>query len=73
VVVGRPDERRGEVPVAVVVPRREVGEDELIAFVAARVAPHKRVHEVRFVDAVPRTPAGKIRRRALRDAQPSYV
>jgi acyl-CoA synthetase (AMP-forming)/AMP-acid ligase II len=66
-VIGRPDERRGEVPVAFVVPRGQVDEAELMAFVAARVAPHKRVREVRFVDAVPRTPAGKIRRRALRD------
>ena len=71
-VVPRPDERCGEVPVAVVVPCAEVEPDELIAFVAERVAPHKRVREIRFADAIPRTPAGKILRRILRD-QPSYV
>jgi acyl-CoA synthetase (AMP-forming)/AMP-acid ligase II len=64
-VVGRPDERRGEVPVAVVVAREEVDADDLMAFVAARVAPHKRLHDVRFTDALPRTPAGKLLRRAL--------
>jgi acyl-CoA synthetase (AMP-forming)/AMP-acid ligase II len=72
-VVPRPDERCGEVPVAVVVRRAPVEPDELIDFVAERVAPHKRIRDVRFVDAVPRTPAGKILRRLLRDAQPSYV
>jgi acyl-CoA synthetase (AMP-forming)/AMP-acid ligase II len=66
-VVPGPDERCGEVPVAVVVRRAEVDPEELMAYVAARVAPHKRVRAVRFVDAIPRTPAGKILRRLLRD------
>jgi acyl-CoA synthetase (AMP-forming)/AMP-acid ligase II len=67
-VVPRPDERCGEVPVAVVVARAEVEPHELMAFVAERVAPHKRVRDVRFADRLPRTPAGKILRRQL-----SYV
>ena len=71
-VVGRPDERRGEVPVAIVVARGEVDGEELMAWMNERVAPHKRLHDVRFADALPRTPAGKLLRRALR-AQPSYV
>jgi acyl-CoA synthetase (AMP-forming)/AMP-acid ligase II len=64
-VVPRPDERCGEVPVAVVVARADVDADELIAWVAARVAPQKRLRAVRFADAIPRTPAGKILRRLL--------
>jgi acyl-CoA synthetase (AMP-forming)/AMP-acid ligase II len=77
-VVPRRDERCGEVPVAVVVRRSPVEPGELIDFVAARVAPHKRIRGVRFADALPRTPAGKILRRRLRDEgaaadQPSYV
>jgi acyl-CoA synthetase (AMP-forming)/AMP-acid ligase II len=71
-VVPRPDERCGEVPVAVVVAREKIEADELIAWVGERVAPYKRIHAVRFLDAIPRTPAGKILRRVLRD-QPSYV
>ena len=66
-VVARADDRCGEVPVAVVVPHAEVDADELIAWVAERVAPHKRLRAVRFADALPRTPAGKILRRLLRD------
>jgi acyl-coenzyme A synthetase/AMP-(fatty) acid ligase len=56
------------VPVAVVVARAGVDPEELMAYVAARVAPHKRVRDVRFVAAIPRTPAGKTLRRQL-----SYV
>jgi acyl-CoA synthetase (AMP-forming)/AMP-acid ligase II len=65
-VVGRPDERRGEVPVAFVVARGECDGDAIRAWVADRVSPHKRLHDVTFVDALPRTPAGKVLRRALR-------
>jgi acyl-CoA synthetase (AMP-forming)/AMP-acid ligase II len=64
-VVGRPDERYGEVPVAAVVPHGEIGADELMAWVAERVAPHKRVRGVRFVDEIPKTPSGKVLRRLL--------
>ena len=69
-VVGRPDERRGEVPIAFVVARGEVDGDALMAWVAERVAPYKRLHGVEFVEKLPRTPAGKLLRRLL---QPSYV
>ena len=65
-VVPRPDERHGEVPVAVVVAARELDDAALLAWVADRVAPHKRLRAVRRVEAIPRTPGGKILRRALR-------
>jgi acyl-coenzyme A synthetase/AMP-(fatty) acid ligase len=39
---------------------------ELCAFVADRLAHHKQPREVHFVEAVPRTPSGKILRRELR-------
>jgi acyl-CoA synthetase (AMP-forming)/AMP-acid ligase II len=68
-VLGREDPDDGEVPVAVVVPRPGAGPDptDLLAWVAARVSPHKRLRAVRFADAIPRTPSGKLLRRALRD------
>jgi acyl-coenzyme A synthetase/AMP-(fatty) acid ligase len=34
-------------------------------FVAARVAPHKRIREVEFIDKIPRSASGKILRRML--------
>ena len=38
-----------------------------------RVAPYKRPHAVRFADAIPRTPSGKVLRRVLRDREPAIV
>jgi acyl-CoA synthetase (AMP-forming)/AMP-acid ligase II len=64
-VIPRPDPRHGEVPVAVVVPRGEVDGEQLVAWVAERVTPHKRLRAVRFAPALPRTPSGKLLRRIL--------
>ena len=50
---------------AAIVAREAIDAEDLMAWVAARVAPYKRVRAVRFVDAIPRTPAGKILRRVL--------
>jgi acyl-CoA synthetase (AMP-forming)/AMP-acid ligase II len=66
-VIPRPDATHGEIPVALVVPRGEVDADELIAWVADRVAPHKRIRAVHLVDAIPRTASGKLLRRVLID------
>ncbi|MFG2334856.1 AMP-binding protein [Streptomyces sp. NPDC048604] len=68
VVVGYPNEDAGEVPRAFVVRREgaELTADEVIAFVAERVAPHKKVRIVEFTDAVPKSAAGKILRKDLR-------
>ena len=65
-VIGIPDERSGEVPKAFVVARTPVSADELMAHVAAHVAPYKQVREIAFSDAVPVSPSGKILRRLLR-------
>ena len=65
-VVGAPDEEAGEIPTAFIVTRGEVADDELMAWVAERVAPHKRVRRVERVDAIPASPTGKILRRELR-------
>jgi acyl-CoA synthetase (AMP-forming)/AMP-acid ligase II len=66
-VIRQEDPARGEVPVAVVVPRpgADPVSEELLAWVADRVEPHKRLHGVHFTDAIPRTPSGKLLRRAL--------
>jgi len=67
-VVPRPDERTGEAPVAFVVARGSLEPGQLIAWVAARVAPHERIRAVRLVREIPRTPSGKILRRLLVEA-----
>jgi len=68
-VVPRPDEAAGQVPVAYVSLRSEVTADELLAYVAERVAPYKRLRAVRIASSVPRSPAGKLLRRTLVDAE----
>ncbi len=71
-VVAKPDAEAGEIPCAFVVVREGYTacaalDQELRKFVADRLAHHKQPREVRFVEAVPRTPSGKILRRELRN------
>ena len=70
-VVRSPDQEAGEVPKAFVVARTPVDPQELMAFVAERVAPHKKVRRLEFVDEIPKAASGKILRRVLieRDRQ----
>jgi acyl-CoA synthetase (AMP-forming)/AMP-acid ligase II len=64
-VIPSPDEAAGEVPKAFVVRKGEATAEELMAFVAARVAPYKKVRRLEFVDQIPKSPSGKILRRVL--------
>ncbi len=66
-VVPLQDPACGEVPKACVVLRDELDGDALMAWVAERVAPYKRIRAVEVLDALPRSPSGKILRRLLRD------
>jgi acyl-CoA synthetase (AMP-forming)/AMP-acid ligase II len=68
-VVGRPDDRWGEVPVAHVVRREgaDVTEDELIEHCRTQLARFKVPKAVVFLDALPRNPSGKVLKRELRD------
>lgn len=65
-VVGVPDERLGEVPVALVIPRDGFDADEFLAWAAARVAPYRRPRKALLVDELPRGRNGKLDRRAAR-------
>ena len=64
-VVRSPDPEAGEVPKAFVVADGELSADDVMSFVAEKVAPHKKIRRVEFVDEVPKSPAGKILRRVL--------
>jgi acyl-CoA synthetase (AMP-forming)/AMP-acid ligase II len=66
VVVGAPDERWVEAVTAFVV-ADGVTEAELIQHCRARLAAYKAPKSVRFVGEVPKSPVGKLLRRALRD------
>jgi acyl-CoA synthetase (AMP-forming)/AMP-acid ligase II len=68
-VVGRPDTRWGEVPVAFVVPRQGARADveELLAFCRERLARFKVPRAVHVVEALPRNPSGKVLKRVLRE------
>ncbi|KAJ3113570.1 putative fatty-acid--CoA ligase FadD10 [Phlyctochytrium bullatum] len=71
-VIPRPDEAAGELPRAYVVlkPTAKATEAEIQAFIDAKVAPHKRLRGgVAFIDAIPKSPSGKILRRVLRDRE----
>jgi acyl-CoA synthetase (AMP-forming)/AMP-acid ligase II len=67
-VVGAPDERMGELLCAVIEPRgRKVELSEIQTFVRESGLPKYLAPELlRFVDTMPRTPAGKIRKVDLR-------
>ena len=67
-VVGRPDDRWGEVPVAYVVssPAATTTTDELIEHCRGQLARYKVPKEVVFVDELPRNPSGKVLKRELR-------
>jgi len=68
-VIGVRDEEGEEVPKAFIVIKEEVSGDEIMEFVAARVAPHKKVRRVEVIEQIPKSPTGKILRRLLRDRE----
>merc|ERR1711936_206604 len=67
-VTGIPDERAGEMPRAYVIrkTRKACNEQDIMKFVAAHAAPHKRLGGVMFVDSLPKTQTGKVLRRELK-------
>jgi len=70
-VIPSPDEEAGEVPKAFVVlkPGQQAGAEDIMAFVAGKVAPHKRIRLVEFAAEVPKSASGKILRRVLIDRE----
>jgi acyl-CoA synthetase (AMP-forming)/AMP-acid ligase II len=67
-VVAFLDEEAGEIPKAFVVRKdgSSLDEEGVMTFVASHVAPHKKVRAVAFIDAVPKSSAGKILRKDLK-------
>ncbi|TNC25771.1 AMP-binding protein [Amycolatopsis alkalitolerans] len=74
-VIGLPDEARGQLVTAFVVPREDAtGDDQLAGrlqeFVKQTIAPYKYPRRVIFVDELPRTATGKLQRFRLADLVP---
>lgn len=68
-VIGVPDEKWGEVPMALVVrkPDTQVTESEILVFARERLAGFKTPKSVAWIDALPRNPSGKILKKDLRE------
>ncbi|WP_329521461.1 AMP-binding protein [Spirillospora sp. NBC_01491] len=64
-VAPAPDLSLGLAPHAFVVLGGRAGPDELLTYVNAHVPPYRQVLAVHVVDLIPRSPAGRVRRRAL--------
>ncbi len=68
-VIPSPDEEAGEVPKAFVVLKGEATEAEILAFVASKVAPYKKIRKLEFIGQIPKSASGKILRRVLVDQE----
>ncbi|KAH7285685.1 hypothetical protein KP509_33G041000 [Ceratopteris richardii] len=68
-VVPIPNEEAGEIPAACVIltPGSILTKDEVLKFVASKVASYKKIRMVEFVDTIPKSSAGKILRRNVKD------
>ena len=68
-VIPMPDDECGEVPKAFVVLKGETSPAALLAYVAERVAPYKKIRVIEVIDAIPKSPSGKILRRLLKQRE----
>jgi len=68
-VVGKYDDRKGDIPIAFVelVPEAELTEEELLEYANERLAAYKKIRLLKIVEALPATATGKVLRRELRD------
>ena len=64
-VIPIPDAEAGERPKAFVVATAALSSEQVMQFVDAQVSYYKRLAQVAFVDAIPKSPSGKILRRVL--------
>ena len=68
-VIGVPDAVRGLVAKAFIVANGAVGQDEIVSFMKSQLSRHEYPRQLEFVASLPKTPAGKVNRKALRDQE----
>jgi acyl-CoA synthetase (AMP-forming)/AMP-acid ligase II len=68
-VIGVRDLEAGEIPKGFVVLKGEATPDDIMGFVAERVAPFKKIRRLEVVAQIPKSASGKILRRVLRDRE----
>ncbi len=67
-VIGRPSEKWGETPLALVVKQdSELTAQDIIEWCDGKLARFKQPKDVEFIDTIPRNPTGKVLKRILRD------
>ena len=71
-IIASPDKRKGETVKAVIVLKPEAAgttAEDIIGWMRTRMAAYKVPRKIAFVDALPRTPSGKIQWRSLQERE----
>jgi len=68
-VVGKHDDRLGDLPIAFVelVPGEEISEEELLNYADQNLAKYKKIRALKIIESLPATATGKVLRRELRN------
>ena len=64
-VIPSPHEEAGEIPKGFIVLQSPITEQEIVDWVASKVAPYKKIRSIEIVDEIPKAASGKILRRVL--------
>ncbi|HLY32425.1 MAG TPA: long-chain-fatty-acid--CoA ligase [Ktedonobacterales bacterium] len=70
-VIGVPDPEAGELPKGFVVIRQghDVTPEDILTFANGKLAGYKKLHEIEFIDVIPKVASGKILRRELKERE----
>src|SRR5207245_10716784 len=70
-VIGVPDDEARELPKGFVVirPGHSATPEEILHFANSKLAGYKKIHQIEFIDAIPKVPSGKILRRELKERE----